>query len=96
MARSFCEPASWPAAQGSVRHHQVDTFTCANCGKEFPSANGLNLRIRDQIGIFVLTIGGIVAGRMCRDCRAGMDGAWFIAMLVGVMVLIFVGAKWLG
>ena len=73
----------------------MDTFTCAGCGKEFPSASGVKLSWLAQIGFFVTTLGGLVAGRLCQNCHSGVVGFGVIGLLIGVVVLMAVSIKWL-
>ena len=73
----------------------MDTFTCAGCGKEFPSASGVKLSWLGQITFFVTTLGGLVAGRLCQDCHSGVVAFRVIGVLIGVVVLMAVSIKWL-
>jgi len=74
----------------------MDSFTCASCSKEFPIAEGVPLSIPAQVAFFVVTLGGLVAGRLCRECHSGITAIGVIGLLIGSVVLMAVGAKWLG
>ena len=74
----------------------MDTFTCAGCGKDFASADGVKWSVPAQIGFFASSLGGIAAGRLCRGCHAGVTAIGVVGLLIGIVVLLAVGAKWLG
>ena len=73
----------------------METFTCAGCGKEFPIASGVKLSMLAQIGFFLTTLGGLVAGRLCQDCHSGVVGFGVVGLLIGVVVLMAVSIRWL-
>jgi hypothetical protein len=79
-----------------VRHHQMDSFTCAGCGKDYPSSGGVELSWPAQVGFFVMTLGGVAAGRLCQSCHSGVTALGVVGALIGIVVVMALAAKWLG
>jgi len=48
-----------------------------------------------SIGVLIITAGGITFGKLCPECHSNMVGLGAIGALVGTVLLIVFGAKWL-
>jgi hypothetical protein len=72
-----------------------DTFTCPGCAKEVPANQAEPIPVVATLGILIITFGGVVFGRLCPECRGNMVGIAAIGVLVGVVILIVAGSKWL-
>ncbi len=73
----------------------MDTFTCPNCSRQLPANKAVHIPVVASIGVFVITFGSVVFRKLCPDCQSEMVGLGAIGALIGTVLLIVFGAKWL-
>jgi hypothetical protein len=50
---------------------------------------------RASVGVYVITLGGVLFGKLCPECQSDMVGLGVVGGLCGVVLLMVLGAKWL-
>ena len=73
----------------------MDTFTCPNCSRQLPANKAVRIPVVASIGLFVITLSGVLFGKLCPECHSGLVGLGVIGGLFGLVLLIVFAAKWL-